>query len=323
MRVLLLLIFLSGAAGSRASGTAGADLMAVRLGARAAALGDAYTALASDAVGAAYNPAGLASLERLDVTFLHWNAAAEVGYELFSCARPFSFGTPGLSIANRHLPDIANPGAVDPPVTSNDLLIGLSYAYDVTSFLAGQTVAFYPEVLHRLAAGVTLKYLKSHLGSVDASAFAADLGLKAQILDEWTVGLSVLNLGPAIRFIDVADPLPAEILAGVMRSWQFGSSHHVTVVFDLEQPLEDLEELGKGAIRSHLGVEDFMSKVFALRAGWDYSGPQSLGGPTAGMGIKLQQDPLEFTLDYAFRPVYYDGFSSFEGQNLLSVTVGF
>jgi hypothetical protein len=297
--------------------------MAVRLSARAAAMGGAYTALASDAFGAAYNPAGLASLERLDVSFLHWNGVADVGYENFSCARPFGFGTPGISLSNRHLPDISNPGAVDTPVSSNDLLIGLSYAYDVTPFISGQTVAFYPEVLHRLAAGATVKFLRSHLGNVDASAFAVDLGLKAGILDEWVVGLSALNLGPAIRYVSVSDPLPAEILAGACRTWQMGESHRVTLAFDLEQPLEELEELGKAAVRSHLGVEDVISKVFAVRLGYDYTGPQSLGGPTAGMGIKLQQDPLEFSLDYAFKPAYYEGFSSFEGQNLFSVSIGF
>jgi hypothetical protein len=295
--------------------------MAQRLGARAAAMGDAYAALGGDALGAAYNPASLASLKKLDLAFLHFNAAVQTAYEDFACAKPFDFGTPGLSLAYRHMPDIDNPGALDAPISSNDLLASLSFARDLGFVFQGQ--GFLPDYVRGLAGGASLKYLRSHLGNSDASAFAADLGLKARVWEDWDAGLSVLNLGTPIRYLETYDPLPAEVLAGLSRQFPFGKYHFVTLALDLEQPLGELDALQKGELRSHFGMEDFIAGVLALRVGWFNGASQGLGGLTAGAGLRLEQAPLSFTFDYALRPAYYAGFSSFDVLNLISVGIGF
>ena len=61
------------------AGTAGAGMLARRLDARTAALGGADVALGSDAAAASGNPAALAGLKGLDLSFLHLNGFLGTG----------------------------------------------------------------------------------------------------------------------------------------------------------------------------------------------------------------------------------------------------
>ena len=56
---------------SSAKGTTAADFLQLGVGGRAMGLGGAYTAVADDASALYWNPAGLTSVEKRDVTFMH------------------------------------------------------------------------------------------------------------------------------------------------------------------------------------------------------------------------------------------------------------
>ena len=293
-------------------GATGGDVLEARLGARPLGMGGAYSALGDDLAVALYNPAGLSLIKGPSLSFLHDAAIAQVSYEDFAYAHPLSFGTLGADLVVRNEPDINNPLAQDNPVSAYDVVFTLSYAQKPSYFLQDL-----PETFRDLALGLNFKYLDSHLAKYDAAAVAFDIGARYPLPDQsLTFGLSALNLGTPLKFISVADPLPAELLGGVARCFDLGSSNVFNVAADVEYPFQ-------GDTQIHVGGEDWIGKSLALRVGYVLEANSDLGGLSAGLTLRLDQDTLVFTFDYAFEPVYYDSFNSFEPQHLISMSLGF
>ncbi|MES2201383.1 MAG: PorV/PorQ family protein [candidate division FCPU426 bacterium] len=307
---LALSLLLAASSARAGSGVTGATLMAERTGARASGMGEAYSALGEDLGVVFYNPAGLAPVKRPLATFLHYSAIALVNIDYFGYEHPFSFGPMAASLLVRGQPDINNPLAQDNPVSANDILVCVSYAQRPSYFFKDLPERFVP-----LEMGVNLKYMRSHLGTFDSDAVAVDLGARYPQDEATTLALSLLNLGPPVHFVATSDPLPITAILGGARRFEFGSNV-LNLAGDLEYPIfED--------IRMHFGVEDWVSKSLALRVGYILEPSQNLGGLTAGFSVKLDQEDLSFGFDYAFKPAYYDSFSSFEPQHLLAMNLGF
>jgi hypothetical protein len=298
-------------AGLRANGVTGADVLKSHPSARAAAMGDAYTGLGDDLGALSFNPAGLMAIKGPSLDFLHHSGIATVSTEHVAYAHPLEALTLGGSLLYRSQADIANPLAIDAPVTAFDLALSVAVASRPSRWLKNL-----PGFLEAADAGVSLKYLRSHLGRFDADAVAADVGLRAPIGEGLTAGFSVVNLGPPIKFIDVGDPLPGAFLLGVTRAFQLLSDNRLLLSADAEAPFYS-------AFRGHFGLEDWLGKAFALRVGYLMDTAQSLGGMSGGFGLKLDQEGLLFEFDYAFRPFYYEGFNSMEGQHLFEMSLGF
>jgi hypothetical protein len=309
-RVLLLAAILLPALGS-ATGVTGADVLKARLSARAAAMGEAHVAFSEDLSAFSYNPAGLSRLKGPQLGFLHFGQVAGIGVEDVAYAHPLEFGSLGLNLVFRGQPDIANPLAQDAPVSAWDLVLGLGYAVKPSYWLDGL-----PESLRETRAGIGVKYLRSHLSRYDADGVAVDLGLQTPLAEGLELGLAALNLGPPVKFIEQSDPLPATLVGGLKRRFEPLWGNQLNLGADVEAPLQ-------GRLRLHFGAEDWLGDGFALRAGYLLDNEQSLNGFTAGFGVKLDQEGLIFTFDYAFRPLYYNGFSSFEPQHLFGVLLGF
>jgi len=136
------------------------------------------------------------------------------------------------------------------------------------------------------------------------------------LLEGTTFGLAYVNAGAPLKYIDQADPLPAALIVGVARGLALSKANLLNVTADAEFPAQ-----GDSKVRA--GLEDRILDTLALRVGYTLGGAGSLEGLTAGMGLMLDQDPLLFRFDYAFKPLYYSGFSSMEAQHLLSIGIGF
>jgi len=302
---------LASASVALATGVTGADVLKTRPTARAAAMGEAYTALGDDLASMVYNPAGLALLKGPSLGFLHFSQVAGISIENISYAHPLPFGTLGGSLLLRNQPDINNALASDAPVSAWDLVVGLSYAVR-----PGKWLDQLPDLLLNAQAGINVKYVRSHLSRFDAESVAVDLGVRTELSEGLIGAASLLNLGPPIKFIEVADPLPSTLLLGISRTFQPLADNQLNLAVDMETPLQ-------GVMRLHFGGEDWLGKSFALRVGYLLDSGESLSGFTGGFGVRLNQEGLLVSLDYALRPYYYAGFGSFDPQHLFQITLVF
>jgi hypothetical protein len=294
-----------------AAGTTGADILNSRTSARAAALGEAYSALGSDVTALDYQPAAVASLKSPSISFLHYSEIESVNIEDLAYAQPTDYGVLDGTVIYRGQPAIDNTYATDAPVVAYDVVVGVGWAGRASNYLD-----FLPSSLQDADAGVSLKYVDSQLGSYNAWTVAADMGLRMPIGEGLIGSVSLLNLGPGMTFISVSDPLPATLLGGISRSFDPIFSNQFNLAVDMEYPF--LSEL-----RMHVGLEDWLGDSLALRSGYILDSQQSLSGFTFGLGVKLDQEGLLFALDYAMRPFYYNGFSSYDNQQLFQMTLTF
>src|SRR5262245_2441114 len=70
-------------------GTSGSTFLKIGVGARPAALGDAYLALSDDASGFHWNPAGLAQTLLPEISLMHNEYFADIKYEYVGYSMPF------------------------------------------------------------------------------------------------------------------------------------------------------------------------------------------------------------------------------------------
>jgi hypothetical protein len=310
--LLILLLLPAGALPAVAAGTLGADVLQERLSPRGEAMGGAYAAVGQDLQVLDYDPAGMAGLGRIAVDFSHMAAALGTTYDDLGYAQPFSFGVFAFTGLYRTMPAIDNPGAVDPPVSNNDMVLQLAYAHKLAYFAP----QLFTGILSDAEIGLGLKYMSSLLGSQQAYTGAADIGLRATVYPNVAASLSLLNLGPPIKYIDTADPLPASARAGLAGDWALSKTDHLVLA-------ADGEALADGTTRLHLGAENRLADILALRAGYILGQAGDLTGLSLGIGLVLDQDSLMFRFDYAYEPLYYSGFSAMESQQVIGLGLGF
>jgi len=294
-----------------AEGTTGADILNTRPSARGSAVGGAFVGLGDDLSALSYNPAALQKITAPSIDFLQFTQVDSVSLEDIAYAQPLSFGTVALAIVYQGQPAIANPQATDAPVVAWNLVITAAYGVDLNRFALPL-----PAFLQNADAGIAVKYVQSHLGTYDAYTGAVDVGMHIPLDAGVLLGASILNIGPPIKFISVADALPTTALLGLSRAFAPLWSNQINVAADVDYPLQD-------ATRLHVGLEDWINNSIALRAGYIIDTNPSLSGATFGLGAQLIQDGLTFHLDYALLPLYFQGFSSFESQNQFQLSLIF
>ena len=105
-RLLSILIFVAVLTAGDASGGAGVtgmDFLKIGTGARQAGMGGASAALADDIYSMYYNPAGLALLEKNEVSFVHLAWFEDISYECLSFVVPSEkFGVFGGNVSLLH-----------------------------------------------------------------------------------------------------------------------------------------------------------------------------------------------------------------------------
>lgn len=284
--VTLLVLGLASAAAAQES----AAFLKLGAGARALGMGGAYTAVADDASGPAWNPAGLSAMSRPEVAATHAALPNQTRYDFLGYAQPLGRGTLGAAAS------YLSQGSLDGRDASGRPTGGFS-ASD-----AAFSVSYAPRLAGPARIGGGFKYVRSAISDVSAQTFAVDLGGQ-YALGGWGpgrahLGLAVLNIGPGMRFLDKSQPLPLTLAAGVAYRLPAG----ILAAFDAKhRPHGDGTELGVGAEYAMLGN-------FSLRTGFSRTaGPAaaSLGaqasafaGFAAGFGLKARS----YSLDYSMTP---------------------
>lgn len=223
-------------------------------GAKALGMGGAFTAIADDATGALWNPAGLAHIQGLWVggatTSLFASEGFEgVGYQFASLGTTFQGYGVGLAWGS----------ATAGELYSANMFLGTVAA----SFPLGEEMA--------IDVGINAKYYMETLAEETESAFGFDIGLLMPIGDTFAIGAAALDLftkiggdtiapvyrvGAAGSFLDGAVKLAAdaEMVDGAFSALKFG----------LSAQLIEMLQLRAGAVVPGM---DFDKVYFSLGAG--------------------------------------------------------
>jgi len=230
-----------------------------------------------------FNPAGLARVSKYSLGIDHVQGFADVQVESLSVAIPTqSYGNFGGQIIFRHLPDIQNTLASDPPITANDLVITVADA----------------QQFGKIAIGGSFKTIISNLGEKQAFTQAFDVGVKAQFLDTDFAAVAQ-NIGPDIQFkpnSQGSDPLPLTFRLGIARPLIVSPSS------TLLASVEGFYVRDEGA-QASVGLEYWHRSLLAVRVGYRFSDEGNLGGGfSAGAALRYNLGKLEYEIGYAWRP---------------------
>jgi hypothetical protein len=274
------------------SGTSSFAFLNIPVGARATALGQAFTAVPNDVQALAYNPASLGTLLASQVSFEHLNYVSDVTQEaiLFGHAGRQEGFSWGASANYLRVGDITRTVATLPGDNGNGFTeTGNFSTYDMSLGVSGAA-----PVTDDLVIGTTVKLIRESLADASSNAGAVDLGVVYEANDTrtWSLAAAVQNLGFASKFADASVKLPYTFRGGVsaqpFAQWLFSADY---------VRRSDLSGEFDG------GVEVRPQRVIALRFGYRYAlTHQDLGGISdfsAGIGLRGGH----WSFDYAFVPL--------------------
>lgn len=294
-------------------GTSMANYLKIGAGSRAAAMGEAFVAMADDASSTFWNPAGLVFVEKNEALFQSTSWLANTNLYFLSVAIPLGdIGNIGASIYSFNSGDmeettIAQPDGTGRTFTASNFAIGLSYARAFTE---------------QFSIGFTLKYVSEDLSRETASTIAFDIGtvFKTNILNGMRFGLALSNLGGAMELEgpdlnvshDINTGLPTNKFVSASlatEEWQLPLLFRVglgTYIIKNDRSQLSIEAAFNDSrdyeARYNIGSEYAMKIVgdqkIALRVG--YLGNYDEAGLTAGAGLLLNLAGFDFKFDYAY-----------------------
>lgn len=251
------------------------------VGARAASMGDAYTAVVGDQTAAHWNPAGVAALKRKDFVLVHQRSLQGINQAYSGWA--YGNQKRGLALSL----GVYSVGGFEARTEPTLEPVG---TFGVYNFNAGLSYA--QRFGQRLFVGFSVRALHENIASESAWGVGVDLGALYQVGPSGlTVGVTYRNLGRMERLDQARTPLPRTLRFGaayVRNAW--------TVSGDFRVP----ENGTKGA---NFGVEYAMKERLFLRGGF-LTGHDSRSW-ALGVGVMRKN----WRVDYAFVPMS-DGLGS-------------
>lgn len=296
-------------------GTTAAPFLKIGVGARALAMGEAYTTLADDITGLYWNPAGIANGVGKQFLFAHYDYIAEITYDYVGVTLPVTaLGTFGLFAGSLGMPDIErttvrSPDGTGEKVSASSFVLGFSYARALTD---------------RFSIGGNVKYITESIWHTSSKGMAFDVGiLYRTIFKNIRLGMSISNFGTPLQLTgrdllvqhDVDElidgnneninanletesfPLPIVFRVGVssniLEDFFEINDYDWILAVDAIHPNDNKEYL-------NVGTELMVQDMVALRAGYrQLFLEDSEGGLTFGIGLQFNVMELKINLDYA------------------------
>ncbi|MBN2364633.1 MAG: PorV/PorQ family protein [Calditrichaeota bacterium] len=264
---------------SEASGNNAFNFLQMNIGSRAQGMGKAFTAVSGDLNGLYYNPASVGFALHPSLMFYHAQLYEDIAIENFSAMLPdvrnFTFS---MGLSYLHLPEIdeyeINGGS---PVH-----LGTFQVYD---FVSQVGVSYLMN--RRVSMGMQMKYLQERIDEVTASGVAFDIGVLARLpIDYLSIGASVQNMGPNVKFDQTKEKLPLTYRLGL--AYQL-PAYMVTFAFDAVKTIDEDWQF-------YPGLEMEFLKSLAIRTGYQYN-PDVGGGYNVGAGLKFLDN---YRLNYVF-----------------------
>ena len=313
------------------TGTTVAQFLKIGVSARSIGMGGAFVAVADDISAAFVNPAGLATAGGYQVLFTHTDWLVDTDYEFGAVSLDLrEMGTIAVMVSAFNSGDmevrtIESPDGTGELFSTNDFLIGLSYARNLTD---------------NFSIGFTGKYISQSLWHMDASSFALDVGLLFKT-PFWGVnfGASISNFGSKMQLqgrdgkfaydpdnrnvgtVDIVNAqyemlsysLPLYFQVGLAKNLIDNDTHRFTIAVDAVTPNDNYEAINSGF---EYGWKDMLF----IRGGYkSLLQDDTEEGLTAGFGLNIRlAGTTKLQLDYA-----YADFGRFERVDRFSLSMKF
>jgi opacity protein-like surface antigen len=173
-------------------GTTAAQFLKIGAGARAIAMGGAYTAVSNDIYSIYYNPAGIATVTDLgQVSFNHADWLASISYDFAAAALNVSgLGTLFFSITSLSVPE--------EKVRTFDFPEGDGRVWDASSLAVG--IGYAKMLTDKFAIGFQAKYIRESIWNSSASGVALDVGTYyVTPFNDLVIGASISNFGSKMQ----------------------------------------------------------------------------------------------------------------------------
>jgi hypothetical protein len=307
------------------SGASGSVFTKLWVGARAAAMGGAISALTDDITSLYWNPAGVARLPGVNVGASYTRWFGDVTHNFIGASIPISeryrlgfsltvvdYGNLPYSTAQKD----ANAGTFN----ANDLGFGVSIAGALTD---------------RFSFGATGKYLRSSIYDLSADGIAFDAGSLYQTdFYNMKISMDLANLGTDRNFTGnslgilvsdqtiVGSPVSSERLTGkfpLPLIFRIGAGSDVFQGKMENQKLNvdfDFSTHSDGPEQYNLGAEYIWNDMAAFRAGYAFNQDQL--GLGVGAGFHYKTEDFGGTVDYA-----YNTTKSLGGIHRISISANF
>ncbi|MBL0349084.1 MAG: PorV/PorQ family protein [Elusimicrobia bacterium] len=268
------------AAGAATTEGLSTPFLSMGAGARAAALGQAYTAVANDATAVYWNPAALPFLHRRTVTLMHGAlVGSAMTYDYAAFGQKWGrhggvgVGLQHLSAGGLVLADAsgARQGEFKPRDFAGSLAVGGQWS--------------------GAAVGATVKLVRRQVVNT-AQTLAYDVGVLSPFYfgNRLRLGAAATNLGGALKFDQVKEKIPATHRGGA-------------VVRFSPRAFASVEAEKKTGARAALRVGgeyalDWKTGALALRAGYDSGLTEDRGaaGFTVGLGLGFDNVKVDYAL---------------------------
>jgi hypothetical protein len=316
--IQIVLLLTLGAQGSDFNkvGTTAAQFLKIEVGARALGMGGCFGALANDASTLYWNPAGMAQLNQMELSFTHTQWIADISHGFAGFVLPVSENnTFGLSFTYQSMDEMEQTTIAQPKGTglyydAQDIAVGLSYARRMIS---------------HILFGITAKMIHQSIWNETAMGFAVDLGLLLETgISGIKVAMVMTNFGTdmqmdgrdLIRAYDQVPesasnpkaasklsteswPLPTNLRISIMsdiigseHSFIHNADNRVTLIVDATHPNDNPEHY-------NVGIEYGLFENYFLRAG--YRGNTDEEGLTLGAGVNIGiGGETDLTVNYAY-----------------------
>lgn len=251
-------------------------LLDMGAGARALAMGEAYTAVADDATAIYWNAAGLGSVKKAQIGLTYDRWFVDTFFDQVIFALPLQAGAIAANIVYMNLGSFKGLdvfGAETRPI--NPFIIGGGAGYGIN--------------IGDISAGAALKIIGQSTGTLSNLGFAGDAGVQYK-KDIFSAGINFRNIGVSGSYF-----MPFNIRAGAAVKILNDVKHGLLAALDGQFLFKDSFYLSAGA---EYVFDGMFSARLGYKLGFGQTDLEGLKGLCGGIGVKYSN----FSFDYAMVP---------------------
>jgi len=307
--------------GMKKLGQSTMNFLKVGVSARAASMGNAYTAIGNDVESVFYNPAGLAGVSSGFSAFVsHTQWIADINYTAGAVAKSFgNFGTFAISVLAVDYGDIQGVQLISESDPKGYLETG---NVDVGAYAFG--LAYARQISSQFSMGGMVQYVSQRLGETELadgvvtneiSKLTFNFGVKYLTnFKKFRFAMAIRNFSTAAKYEEVSAQLPLLFVVGAgMDLLDVFTPNHsgdpLLVSVEFLHPNNYTE-------RVNVGCEYTLLGMLALRAGYEFN--RDLAGLSAGIGFSPKILDGRLGSNYS-----YSAFDMFDMVNRFSLNVKF